>query len=129
VNEPRLPYAQAARHTADERRVIDHHFDHHFEYVLDDPRNLICSAADLRLKILWVASLQTTAALALLLTLLAVTFFLLGAGDVAHNDGLTTIGGDLGLVTAAVAWYACLAGVSASAFGRAVLPNPPLYKL
>ena len=47
----------------------------------------------------------------------------------AHNDGLTTIGGYLGLLTAAVAWYACLAGVSASTFGRAVLPNPPLYKL
>ncbi len=79
--------------------------------------------------VLWVASLQTTAALALLFTLLAVTFFLLGFGDVAHNDGLTTIGGYLGLLTAAVAWYACLAGVSASTFGRAVLPNPPLYKL
>jgi succinate-acetate transporter protein len=79
--------------------------------------------------VLWVASLRTTTALALLFTLLAVTFFLLGFGDVAHNDGLTTIGGYLGLVTAAVAWYACLAGVSASTFGRAVLPNPPLYKL
>ena len=79
--------------------------------------------------VLWVASLQTTAALALLFTLLAVTFFLLGIGDVAHNDGLTTIGGYLGLATAAVAWYACLVGVSASTFGRAVLPNPPLYKL
>jgi succinate-acetate transporter protein len=79
--------------------------------------------------VLWIASLRTTAALALLFTLLAVTFFLLGAGDVAHNDGLTTVGGYLGLVTAAVAWYACLAGVSASTFGRPVLPNPPLYKL
>ena len=79
--------------------------------------------------VLWVASLRTTAALALLFTLLAVTFFLLGIGDVTHNDGLTTIGGYLGLVTAAVAWYACLAGVSASTFGRAVLPNPPLYRL
>jgi len=79
--------------------------------------------------VLWVASLRTTTALALLFTLLAVTFFLLGFGDVAHNDGLTTIGGYLGLLTAAVAWYACLAAVSASTFGRAVLPNPPLYKL
>jgi succinate-acetate transporter protein len=79
--------------------------------------------------VLWVASLRTTAVLALLFTLLAVTFFVLGAGDVAHNDGLTVLGGYLGLVTAAVAWYACLAGVSASTFGRAVLPNPPLYKL
>ncbi len=79
--------------------------------------------------VLWVASLRTTAVLALLFTLLAVTFFVLGAGDVAHNGGLTTLGGYLGIVTAAVAWYACLAGVAASTFGRAILPNPPLYKL
>ena len=79
--------------------------------------------------IMWVASLRTTAVLALLFTLLAATFFVLGFGDVAHNEGLTTLGGYLGLVTAAVAWYACLAGVSASTFGRVVLPNPPLYKL
>ncbi len=79
--------------------------------------------------VMWVASLRTTAVLALLFTLLALTFFALGAGDVAHTGSLTTLGGYLGLVTAAVAWYACLAGVSASTFGRAVLPNPPLYKL
>jgi uncharacterized protein len=79
--------------------------------------------------VMWVASLRTTAVLALLFTLLATTFFLLGAGDVTHTEGLTRVGGYLGLVTAAVAWYACLAGVSASTFGRAVLPNPPLYKL
>ena len=79
--------------------------------------------------VMWVASLRTTAALALLFTLLSATFFVLGAGDVAHSEGLTTIGGYLGLATAAVAWYACLAGVSASTFGRAVLPNPPMYKL
>src|ERR687890_2071571 len=53
--------------------------------------------------ILWVASLRTTAVLALLFTLLAVTFFLLGAGDAAHTEGLTRLGGYLGLVTAALA--------------------------
>ncbi len=79
--------------------------------------------------IMWVASLRTTAVLALLFTLLATTFFVLGIGDVAHSEGLVRIGGYLGLVTAAVAWYACMAGVSASTFGRTVLPNPPLYKL
>ncbi|WP_308123718.1 acetate uptake transporter [Modestobacter marinus] len=79
--------------------------------------------------IMWVAALRTTAALALLFTLLAATFFVLGLGDVTHNEGMTRFGGYLGLATAAVAWYACLAGVSASTFGRALLPNPPLYKL
>src|SRR5215213_7053889 len=57
-----------------------------------------------------------TAVLALLFTLLAATFFLLGIGDVAQNEALVTLGGYLGLMTAAVAWYACLAGVSASTF-------------
>src|SRR4029450_4811095 len=79
--------------------------------------------------VMWVASLRTTAVLALLFTLLAVTFFLLGAGDVMHTQAVPRAGGFLGLVPAGVAWYACLAGVSASTFGRAVLPNPPLYKL
>src|SRR3954447_2001929 len=79
--------------------------------------------------VLWVASLRTTAVLALLFTFLAATFFLLGIGDVAQNKALVTLGGYLGLVTAAVAWYACLAGVTASTFGRTVLPTPPLYKL
>ena len=79
--------------------------------------------------IMWVASLRTTAVLALLFTLLATTFFLLGVGDLAHNEGLGRLGGYVGLLTAAVAWYACLAGVSASTFGRTVLPNPPLYRM
>jgi uncharacterized protein len=79
--------------------------------------------------IMWIASLRTTAALAVLFTLLAATFFLLGFGNVAHNQGTVAIGGYLGIVTAAVAWYACLAGVTASTFGRRVLPNPPLYTL
>ncbi len=76
--------------------------------------------------IMWVASLRTTAVLALLFTLLATTFFVLGIGDVTHSEALVRIGGYLGLVTATVAWYACLVGVSASTFGRPVLPNPPL---
>ena len=79
--------------------------------------------------VMLIASLRTTAVLAVLFALLATTFFLLGVGDLAHSDGLVRSGGYLGLVTAAVAWYACLAGVTASTFGRAVLPNPPLYRL
>ncbi len=73
-----------------------------------------------------IASLRTTIVLAVLFTLLTTTFFLLGAGDLAHNEGLVRGGGYLGLVTAGVAWYACLAGVTASTFERAVLPNRSL---
>ncbi len=79
--------------------------------------------------VMLIAALRTTAVLAALFTLLATTFFLLGFGDLAHSEGLVRSGGYLGLVTAVLAWYACLAGVSASTFGRAVLPNPPLYKM
>ncbi len=73
--------------------------------------------------IMLIASLRTTLVLAVLFTLLTTTFFLLGIGDLAHSEGLVRGGGYLGLVTAGVAWYACLAGVTASTFGRPVLPN------
>ncbi len=76
--------------------------------------------------IMLIASLRTTLVLAVLFTLLTTTFFLLGIGDLAHSEGLVRGGGYLGLVTAGVAWYACLAGVTASTFGRAVLPNRSL---
>ncbi len=76
--------------------------------------------------IMLIASLRTTLVLAVLFTLLTTTFFLLGIGDLAHSEGLVRGGGYLGLVTAGVAWYACLAGVTASTFGRPVLPNRSL---
>ena len=79
--------------------------------------------------IMLVAALRTTAVLVLLFTLLATTFFVLGFGDLAHSEGVGRLGGYLGLATAAVAWYACLAGVSASTFGRTVFPNPPLNRM
>ncbi len=76
--------------------------------------------------IMLIAALRTTLVLAVLFTLLTTTFFLLGIGDLAHSEGLVRGGGYLGLVTAGVAWYASLAGVTASTFGRAVLPNRSL---
>ncbi len=75
-----------------------------------------------------IASLRTTVVLALLFGLLTTTFFLLGAGDLAHSENLVRGGGYLGLVTAGVAWYACLAGVTESTFGRPLLPNRPLIR-
>ena len=75
---------------------------------------------------MWFASFRTTAALALLFALLAATFYFLGAGELAGSSGLGKIGGWLGIITAIVALYTCLAGVMKSTFGRDVLPNPPL---
>ena len=75
-----------------------------------------------------VAAVRTTAILALLFAILAVTLFILGLGALGDESGLTTTGGILGLVAAAMAWYLCLAGVAASTFGRPILPNPPLFQ-
>jgi uncharacterized protein len=75
---------------------------------------------------MFVASLRTTAAIAVVFALLAVTFFLLGIGNANESDSLVEAGGWLGLATAAAAWYASFAAVTNSTFGRTVLPVKPL---
>jgi succinate-acetate transporter protein len=76
-----------------------------------------------------IAALRTTVVLAVLFVLLDVTFVLLGLGALYASSGLTMAGGGLGLVTAALAWYLCVAGVTASTFGKPILPNPSLSRL
>jgi uncharacterized protein len=78
--------------------------------------------------IMFLASFRTTTALVALFLLLAATFYFLGFGNLGGSATVVKIGGYLGIVTAAVAWYAALAGVMASTFGRPVLPNPPLNR-
>jgi hypothetical protein len=75
---------------------------------------------------MFIASLRTTAAIALVFVLLAATFFLLGIGNANESDGLIEAGGWCGLATAVAAWYASFAAVTNSTFGRAVLPVKPL---
>ncbi len=75
---------------------------------------------------MFVASLRTNAAVALVFFLLAVTFFLLGIGNSGETDSLVKAGGWFGLATAVAAWYASFAAVVNSTFGRAVLPVRPL---
>jgi succinate-acetate transporter protein len=75
-----------------------------------------------------IAALRTTVVLAVLFAVLDVTFVLLGLGALLGSAGLTVAGGGLGLVTAALAWYLCVASVTASTFGRPVLPNRPLSR-
>ena len=75
---------------------------------------------------MFVASLRTTAAVAVVFFLLAVTFYLLGIGDAGAHTDITKAGGWFGLATAAAAWYASFAGVTNSTFGRTVLPVKPL---
>jgi succinate-acetate transporter protein len=75
---------------------------------------------------MFVASLRTTVAVAVVFLLLAITFFLLGIGNANESDGLVEAGGWFGLATAAAAWYASFAAVTNSTFGRTVLPVKPL---
>lgn len=75
-----------------------------------------------------IAALRTTVVLAVLFAVLDVTFVLLGLGALFGSSILTVVGGVLGLVTAALAWYLCVAAVAASTFGRPLLPNPPLFR-
>jgi succinate-acetate transporter protein len=77
---------------------------------------------------MFVASLRTTGAIALVFLLLAVTYFLLGIGNSSGTEGLVEAGGWCGIATAAAAWYASFAAVTNSTFGRTVLPVRPLRR-
>jgi succinate-acetate transporter protein len=77
---------------------------------------------------MFVASLRTTAAIALVLALLTATFVALGVGNAGGHDDVVKIGGWLGLATAGAAWYASFAAVVNSTFRRAVLPVGPLVR-
>jgi succinate-acetate transporter protein len=75
-----------------------------------------------------VASLRTTAAVALVFLLLTVTFVLLGAGNSGGHENVIKWGGYVGLATAAAAWYASFAVVTNSTFGKTILPVMPLKR-
>ncbi len=77
---------------------------------------------------MFVASLRTTAAVALVFVLLAAAFFLLGIGNARGTDSIVKAGGWVGLATAIAAWYASFAAVTNSTFGRTVLPVMPLRR-
>jgi succinate-acetate transporter protein len=77
---------------------------------------------------MFVASLRTTAAIALVFLLLATTFVLLAIGASGAHDTVTHWGGYVGIATAAAAWYASFAVVVNSTFARTVLPVYPLTR-
>jgi succinate-acetate transporter protein len=80
---------------------------------------------------MFIASLRTTVAVALVLFLLTLTYVALGIGNShgsAPGHGLVLIGGILGLATALAAWYASFAQVVNSTFGRDVAPLGPLNR-
>ncbi|MDP9227280.1 MAG: acetate uptake transporter [Actinomycetota bacterium] len=77
---------------------------------------------------MFVASLRTTGAIALVFLLLAVTFLILGLGNAQGSDNIVKLGGYVGILTAFAAWYASFAGVTNSTFGKVVLPVRPLSR-
>jgi len=83
---------------------------------------------------MFVCSLRTTGAVALVFLLLAITFFVLGIGNASLantlnvTNGTIKLGGYLGIATAIVAWYASFAAVINSTWGRVVAPVMPLRR-
>ena len=77
---------------------------------------------------MFIASLRTTGAVALVFLLLAITFILLGIGNSGGNEDIVKWGGYLGIATAIAAWYASFAAVVNSTFGRTVAPVFPLKR-
>ena len=78
---------------------------------------------------MFIASLRTTGAVALVFLLLAITFVLLAIGDMGSgNSDITHAGGYVGLLTAIAAWYASFAAVINSTFGRVLAPVMPLRR-
>jgi succinate-acetate transporter protein len=77
---------------------------------------------------MFIASLRTTAAIALVFILLALTFIVLGIGDASGTSGITKLGGWIGIAAALAAWYASFAEVTNATFGRIVMPTRPLRR-
>jgi succinate-acetate transporter protein len=77
---------------------------------------------------MFIASLRTTGAIALVFVLLAATFLLLGIGNAGGHTGIVKVGGYVGLATAIAAWYASFAAVTNSTFGRTVMPVRPMQR-
>jgi uncharacterized protein len=72
-----------------------------------------------------IAATRVSGAVLAVFVLLTVTFLVLAWADFATSDGLTKVGGWIGLATALAAWYASFAGVTAFTFKRPIVPTGP----
>src|SRR6476620_1951272 len=77
---------------------------------------------------MFIASLRTTGAVAIVFVLLTITFLVLGIGNAGGNTSIVKLGGWLGLATALAAWYASFAEVTNATFGRTMMPTWPLQR-
>lgn len=70
-----------------------------------------------------VGAARVSAAVFVVFTLLTITFGVLAWGEFATSETIHHLGGWLGLATAAAAWYASLAGVTAFTHGKSIVPT------
>jgi succinate-acetate transporter protein len=73
-----------------------------------------------------MASLRTTAAVAGVFITLFATYGILASGALMQNTQILKIGGYVGILTGAIAWYASFAGVTNATWKRTILPTGPL---
>jgi succinate-acetate transporter protein len=73
-----------------------------------------------------IASLRVSAAVVAVFLTLTLTFLFLTIGTLDQSTTISKIGGYIGIVTAAAAWYASFAGVLNATWKRTVLPVVPL---
>lgn len=71
---------------------------------------------------MFIGTLSKNRALQSVFLALAITFFLLSAGDFTGNASLTHTGGNFGLLTAILAFYLASAEIINESFGREILP-------
>lgn len=76
-----------------------------------------------------VAAMKTNGAVFAVFAALALTYLFLCIGAFSDTTNVTRVGGYLGLITAALAWYASFAGVTNSTWGRTILPTYPMAQV
>src|SRR4051794_9631317 len=72
-----------------------------------------------------VAATRVSGAVLAVFVLLTATFVVLAIGDFTTTEGITKVGGWIGIATALAAWYASFAGVTAFTFKRPLVPTAP----
>jgi succinate-acetate transporter protein len=72
-----------------------------------------------------IAATRVSLVVLAVFTFLTLTFAALSIGEFATSTGWTKLGGWLGLITAALAWYGSLAGVMNATAKRVVFPTFP----
>ena len=75
---------------------------------------------------MFVATFRINGALVAVFGVLLLTFICLTIGNWGLHSNIVKLGGYLGLLTAALAWYTSFAGVLSNTWGRVVLPVFPL---